>query len=373
MMLSLGKGATHPQARPTLSSLPASSSWPRWPPLEEAQAQHPPQQQRAPAAQPREYLGNYADLQTRTIRARHKEIIDRICKGEQIREEWVSMICDPEFIRDQEQSGQRDPEVRPKKSSICRYFADNRGCNRTDRECHFKHVEWPTEIRDKMLRRTIYKGPEAEEARRRQREHKAQDRAAQHSNAWPRPERVYERRTAQEEFPPFQNPVVHREVLPPNTGRNDENIEIRRVGYMVNQERQAQAHPTPGWSDTAPPTDSAPPLGFPPPLPPPTTQPPQARQGGGTAGPAHAPPQNFGLQEGKGQRQWWDPPQQQQQYYPQLPAQQRGQQQTAPPQQQHGHQQGKWTGNPRQAGQYQHPMTHQEAAAHADNISASWL
>ena len=73
-----GKGAARPQERPTLSSLPASSSGARWPPLEEAHTQRPAQLQRTPAEQPRDnqggygFLGNYADLQSKTIRARHK-------------------------------------------------------------------------------------------------------------------------------------------------------------------------------------------------------------------------------------------------------------------------------------------------------------
>lgn len=285
------------------------------------------------------------------------------------------MICDPEYIRAEEQSGRRDPANRPRKTFICRYYADNRGCNRSDADCHFKHVEWPTEIRDRMLCRTVYKGPDADEERMRQREHSALDRAAQHTNTGPRPTTVHEQRPTREEFPPFQNPVVHRESLPPNTVSSDGDVEVRQVGYLVNQERQAQVRPNTGWSDTARPVDSAPPLGSPPPLPPPTTFPPQTRQGGGTVGPAHAPPHNSGLQEGIQQRQRWDPPPQQQQqpqqqqYYQQFQAQQRGQPQTAPPQQHGGHQQGNWTGNPRQAGQYQRPMTHQEEAEHAENIN----
>ncbi len=77
--------------------------------------------------------------------------MERILRGESVREEWVSMICDTTWVTEQEQRGRQDSAGRPKKSSICRYFADNRGCKKSDQECHFAHIEWPTEIRNIML------------------------------------------------------------------------------------------------------------------------------------------------------------------------------------------------------------------------------
>lgn len=221
-----GKGAAHPQETPASSSSASASTGPRWPPLAEAERlpqpllRQPQEQQRMTTEQPRGHQGNYGDLQARTIRARHRKIVERIVNGGQILDEWVSMICDPEWMREQEQSGRRDPETRPKKSSICIYYADNRGCHKEAQRCHFQHAEWPTEIREKMLNRNVYKGPGAEEARRQQREHKAQDRAAQG-----RHERDQRHGAAREVLPQFQNPVIHRES--PNIIRSDDNIEIR--------------------------------------------------------------------------------------------------------------------------------------------------
>ena len=107
----------------------------RWPPTEDTTLR-----------QPREQPGNYADLKARTIRARHRELVDRIVKGEPILDAWAAMICDPEYIREEEQNGRRDPETRPKKSSICRYHADGRVCDKGDHGCYFKHTGWPIEI-----------------------------------------------------------------------------------------------------------------------------------------------------------------------------------------------------------------------------------
>ena len=175
-----------------------------------------------------------------------------------------------------------------------------------------------------------------------------------------------------------------------NITNRDPDVEIRQTGYLNNQEQQARR--SVGWSNTAPPTETRPPNPvisggpFPNipggPFPASLLDP---RQGGGTAGPAHAPwnraqtppppDQNApgggyaARAKGKGNKQGFEPPQ-----YQGFPLQQGHQQNQGQYHgQYHGAQQNQeqYQGDPLQARQYQIPMTANEAATHAGNINAA--
>ena len=307
-------------------------------------------------------------LKATTIREQSKEITERVLGGETMRDEWVGMICDPQWVEAQEWDMKPDGNYRHRKSSICRYFASGRGCKKGE-ECNFSHVSWPENLAGIMqAHRQGVKNTRREN----------RDRHEQQGD----------------NFPPFQNPVNLKD---PNLIHDQGGIEIRQVGYE--HPRQTPMQPT-GKGNTPPP----PAWGYnqPPPAQPPSppawgyNQPPPAQLHGaqriqelgtlrtqgnfaaeqaaqnernirannaasghpaqreGTSDPwqrCHDPWQ--GTNSGQYQQSNWT----RQQYQQQQPSGNAPQQQP------------NWGGP--HAGHYQQPMSANAAALHADNISSA--